>query len=232
MHYYLRYVTLRTVTIILTPSQAELIVPKTKSKPTARKPGTKQRGRPRNPKVRVAILRAARELLEAGGLTAVTMEGIAARAGVGKPTIYREWPNAHAVALAAFLEATPSDFPARESGSGVDDLKNQLRKLAALFATRTGRSVSAMIAATQGETELSKAFRNHFILKSRAEGQNILERAIASAVLRKDIDIEVALDLIYAPVYFRLLIGHGALDGAFTDSIVDHALTGLAKKKH
>lgn len=202
-----------------------------KPKIVTAKDATKARGRPRDPKVRAAILRAARDLLESGGLTAVTMEGIAARAGVGKPTIYREWPNAHAVALAAFLDSTPADFDARESGSAVGDLKYQLRKLAALFTTRTGRSVSAMIAATQGETELSKAFRNHFILKSRAEGQNILERAIKAGELRADLEIEVALDLIYAPIYFRLLIGHGALDGRFTDAVIEHALHGLMKKK-
>ena len=144
-----------------------------KTKALKAKAAPKGRGRPRDPKTRAAILRAARELLDSGGLTAVTMEGIAARAGVGKPTIYREWPNAQAVALAAFLDSTPADFTARESNSALGDLKQHVRKLATLFGTRTGRSVSAMIAATQGETELSKSFRNHFILKSRSEGEKI-----------------------------------------------------------
>jgi AcrR family transcriptional regulator len=195
------------------------------------KPVLKSRGRPKNPKTRAAILKAARELLESGGLTAVTVEGIAARAGVGKPTIYREWPNAQAVALAAFLESTPAEFTARPSTSAVGDLKQHVRKLAALFATRTGRSVSAMIAATQGETELSKSFRNHFILKSRSEGEKILERAIQDGEVRRDIEMDVALDLIYAPVYFRLLIGHGPLDGTFTDTVIDQAIVGLKKKR-
>ena len=64
------------------------------------------RGRPRDPRTRAAILTAARALLERGGLTAVTIEAIAQKAGVSRPTIYRYWSNAPAVAMAAFLEAT------------------------------------------------------------------------------------------------------------------------------
>ena len=78
---------------------------------TPKTPGTKKRGRPRSAVARRKILAAAAAMLNEGGLSAVTMEGIAARAGVGKPTIYREWPNAQAVAMSragarAFLAAT------------------------------------------------------------------------------------------------------------------------------
>src|SRR5579864_9001228 len=69
-------------------------------RPTADRP----RGRPRSLEARRAILRAAHELLAEGGLSSVTIEGIADRAGVGKPTIYRTWPNANAVAMAALME--------------------------------------------------------------------------------------------------------------------------------
>jgi AcrR family transcriptional regulator len=65
---------------------------------------SKPRGRPRSAALRRKILRAAASLLDERGISGVTMEAIAARAGVGKPTIYREWPNAPSVALAAFLE--------------------------------------------------------------------------------------------------------------------------------
>lgn len=59
----------------------------------------------------------------------------------------------------------------------------------------------------------------------------LLSAAIAARELRKDVDIEAALDLIYAPLYFRLLIGHGPLDSAFTESILDMALAGLAARR-
>src|SRR5215471_3086980 len=74
------------------------------------------RGRPRSVAARRAILKATHELLAEGGLSSVTIEGIAARAGVGKPTIYRTWPNAHAVAMAALMEGSETDEPANPAG--------------------------------------------------------------------------------------------------------------------
>lgn len=185
------------------------------------------RGRPRDPAIRRKILAAASALLTEGGLSAVTMEAIAARANVGKPTIYREWPNAQAVAMAAFLE-TAKDAPgARKSGSALSQLRLQLRNVAEAFATRSGRNTAMMIAAAQNDSELAKVFRNHFILKSREDGRALLVRAIAEGDLRKHFDVEAALDLIYAPLYFRLLIGHGQLDAKFTDTVLELALEGL-----
>jgi AcrR family transcriptional regulator len=186
------------------------------------------RGRPRSADARAAILRATREILDEGGITAVTMEGIAARAGVGKPTIYRSWPNAHAVAMAAMMEAKGTAPKLARTRSAVADLKRQLRDVAEVFATRMGRQAASMIAAASADSELSKVFRNHFILARREEGRAILARAIAQREIRKTIDVEVALDMIYGPIFYRLLMGHAPLDARFTDGIVDHALKGLA----
>jgi AcrR family transcriptional regulator len=188
---------------------------------------TRPRGRPRNPEARAAIVRAARELLDEVGLAGLTIEAVAARSGISKPTIYRSWPNAQALAMTAFLETTAPDVAFRRSGSAIGDLRAQLRKVAETFATRTGRNVAAMMAAAQGETELSKAFRNHFILESREEGRRLLARGIESGDLRADLDVDIALDLIYAPLYFRLLVGHGALDSHFTDGLLEQALKGM-----
>ncbi len=177
--------------------------------------------------MRKGILRAARDLLEEYGLTGVTMEAIAARAGVSRPTTYRYWPNGYAVAMAAFLESRSAEVRFQTSRSAIADLRAHLRQVSEVFATRTGRSVAAMIAAAQSETELAKAFRNHFILTSREEGRRILARAVEQGDLRSEIDFEVTLDLLYAPIFFRLLVGHGALTRAFADSTLEHALIGL-----
>jgi AcrR family transcriptional regulator len=188
------------------------------------------RGRPRDPGTRARILDAAADLLDAGGLTAVTMEAIAARAGVGKPTIYREWPNAHAVAMSAFLERARSTPAPAKSRTAIAALRRQLHDLAEAFATRAGRSTAMMIAAAQNDSELAKVFRIHFVMKSREEGRVLLERAAAEGSLRRDLDLDAALDLIYAPFYFRLLIGHAPLTTRDTDAILDLALEGLGKK--
>lgn len=189
------------------------------------------RGRPRDPATRRRILAAASALLDEGGLTAVTMEAIAARAGVGKPTIYREWPNAHAVAMSAFLERTRAAPSPSRARSAIAALRHQLRELAKAFATRAGRNTAMMIAAAQNDSELAKVFRTHFVMKSREEGRALLERAQVEGDLRRGIDMEAALDLVYAPFYFRLLIGHAPLTGRDTDSILDLALNGLGSSR-
>src|SRR6187549_1997869 len=126
------------------------------------------RGRPRDPAVKDAILRAARELLTQGGPGAVTMEAVAARAGVGKPTVYRWWPDRHAVAMAALMESETRERAVGKSDSALAGLRSQLRAISKRFATSTGRHVTSMIAAADSESELSKAFRNHFVLARRA----------------------------------------------------------------
>ena len=84
-----------------------------------------------------------------------------------------------------------------------------------------------MIAAAQNDSELAKVFRTHFVMKNREEGCALLMRAIAEREVRRDIDLDAALDLIYAPFYFRLLIGHAPLSAHDTDVILDLALKGL-----
>lgn len=196
-------------------------------------PGTAKRGRPRSAAARKKILAAAAAMLNEGGLSAVTMEGIAARAGVGKPTIYREWPNAQAVAMAAFLETVKlpgseqQKVGAQHKGSAVQTLRLHLARVAQVFSTSTGRHTAMMIAAAQNDSELAKVFRTGFIINRREEGRAILTWAIATREVRADIDVEVALDLIYSPLYFRLLVSQGSLDADYTDAVVDMVMKGF-----
>ncbi|MBL8675555.1 MAG: helix-turn-helix transcriptional regulator, partial [Rhodospirillales bacterium] len=93
-------------------------------------PSPRTRGRPRSEAARAAILRAARELMERGGPAAVTMEGVAERAGVGKPTVYRWWPDRHAVAMAALIELAPADEgPSASAKPALERLRAHLRRV-------------------------------------------------------------------------------------------------------
>jgi AcrR family transcriptional regulator len=190
-------------------------------------PAPKPRGRPRSEAARQAILQAARALLAEGGPGSVTMEAVAARAGVGKPTVYRWWPDRHAVAMAALMDEEPAQDGGGTRKSALAELRAQLRAIARRFATSTGRHVASMIAASESASELSKAFRNHFVLARRTEGKALLERAIADREVRGDLDVEVALDLLYGPLFFRLLMGHAPLDERFMDRVLDDALEGM-----
>jgi AcrR family transcriptional regulator len=166
-------------------------------------------------------------MLADGGPAAITMEGVAARAGVGKPTVYRWWPDRHAVAMAALMEGEAKRPSKSSARSSIQALRQQLQTIAERFSTRTGRHVTAMIAASDTDTELAKAFRNHFVLARRAEGRALLEQAICDGEVRRDVDIEVVLDLLYGALFFRLLMGHATLDAGFTDQVLKHAMRGL-----
>ncbi|MCW5724944.1 MAG: TetR/AcrR family transcriptional regulator C-terminal ligand-binding domain-containing protein [Maricaulaceae bacterium] len=130
--------------------------------------------------------------------------------------------------MAALIDAPPSAPDAGAApGLALDALRAQLQRVAAAFTTPEGRGAAALAAASTGETELSKAFRHQVILKCRTEGKALLAEAIAQGEVRWDIDLETALDVIYGPVFFRLLIGHAAPDAAFAARLIDTVLAGL-----
>lgn len=190
-------------------------------------PSPTSRGRPRDPRTRAAILAAARALLDRGGLTAVTIEAIAGKAGVSRPTIYRYWPNAPAVAMAAFLAASSAPA-AKTSRSPLAALRAQLHAVADAFAAPAGRSVAAMVAAAQSETELAKAFRNEFIARNRDAARLMLERCMAERLVAPPDDIDLALDLIFGPLFYRLLMGHAPITRGFVDQLLDAVIPARA----
>ncbi|TAJ37312.1 MAG: TetR/AcrR family transcriptional regulator [Reyranella sp.] len=191
-------------------------------------PPSPARGRPRDPRTRAAILAAARALLERGGLTAVSIEAIAQKAGVSRPTIYRYWPNAPAVAMAAFLEATGAPDAARTARTPLAALRAQLHAVADAFAAPTGRSVAAMVAAAQSETELAKAFRHEFITRNRDATRLLLDRCVEDKLVAPPADMELALDLIFGPLFYRLLMGHAPITRAFVDRLIDTVIPASA----
>lgn len=198
------------------------------AEPIAAATPPRARGRPRSTQAREAILRAARELIAQAGPSGVTMEAVAARAGVGKPTVYRWWPDRHAVAMAALM-SEPAPAPASpRKRSALAGLRRQLIEVAEVFTTPTGRNAASLIASADANSELAKAFRNHFVLARREEGRALLHEAVADGELRDDLDVDVALDLIYGPLFFRLLLGHAPLDATAVARIFKDALRGLS----
>lgn len=186
-----------------------------------------RRGRPRSEQARRAILQAANELLHEGGVEAVTMDSIATRSKVGKPTIYRSWPNSHAVAVAAFLERKEPVLAIPVTHSALHDLRAQLRKLAALFSAQSGKEFFALLSAVQGRTELATALQTHFLTPQRENSRRMLERAIYQQEVRADVDINAALDLIYGAVCFRLIVSQEPLKAQFVDKLFHEVVRGL-----
>jgi AcrR family transcriptional regulator len=189
----------------------------------------KLRGRPRSAAAQAAILEAAAKLIDSGGIGAVTMEAVARLAGVGKPTVYRNWASREDLAMAALLKSGAPRTKVKETSSALDDLGRQLVKVAQAFASARGRNAALMVASADQDSELSKAFRNQVMLASREEGRSILKRAITEKNVRKDIEIEVALDMIYGPIFYRLQVGHAPADVAFVEGLMREAMRGLSK---
>ena len=159
----------------------------------------------------------------------LTVDLVAERAGVGKPTIYRYWKNAQELAMAAFLseaEAAPDASPAAALG---DRLVAQIERLIETFDTRRGRQITLTMAAADGDSEIARAFRTRIILQYREEGRAMLLAAQQAGEVRRPDDIEALLDLLYAPVFYRLLVGHAPLTPALARSVVDVVLAGISR---
>jgi AcrR family transcriptional regulator len=188
-----------------------------------------RRGRPRSEKARAAILGAAAELLLARGLGAVSMDAVAERAGVSKATIYRWWPTKETLALDALHHEWSAVRPrARETGVLRTDLLALLRPWVRLIGKRPyGRVIAALIAEAQTDPAFAELYRERFVEPRRAQARPILTRAIEHGELPTSTDVELALDLLYGPLYHRLLHGHAPLDDRFLRDLVDTVLAGL-----
>ncbi len=198
--------------------------------PAENHPGPRPPGRPRSERARRAILQAANELLEGEGFAAVTMEAIAERAGVSKATIYRWWPNRAAVVMDGFLSTVSSEVPFPHTGHAREDIRLHMRRLTDAFGGRIGRTVAALLAEGQADPELADALRSRWLLVRRAEAREILELGIERGELREGLDPEVAVDVLYGPIYYRLLVGHAPLDEDFADALADHIFAGLGAR--
>ena len=169
-------------------------------------------GRPRSETTRHSILRATLHLLEDTTVQSLTIEAIAREAGVGKATIYRWWDSKALVVIDAFVEhhivRTPmsSDLPPAEA------LAIHFSALVREYAGWSGRIVAQIIAEGQSDPTVLREFRERFHYGRRAVVREVLEQWRRGGSIPAPADIEVLADLIYAPVYMRLLLGHSPLD--------------------
>jgi AcrR family transcriptional regulator len=196
---------------------------------TATSPAAPQRGRPRSEKARQAILGSAAELLLEKGLAAVSMDAVAGRAGVSKATIYRWWPTKQTLALDALYHEWAGVPPPRDTGSLRGDLLSLLRPWVRLAGQRPyGRAIAALVTEAQTDPAFAREYRERFVEPRRDQARAIFRRAIERGEIPAGTKIEVALDLLYGPVYHRLLHGHAPLNDRFIRDVIDTALGGIA----
>ena len=188
-------------------------------------------GRPRSEELHHAILKAALDLVLEVGFRSVSVEGIAARTGVGKTTIYRRWPNKAAVVMEAFVGQLGRASYVSDEGAAISRLKTQMRTTARAFRGRIGALVKALLAESQFDPELANAFRDNWTLPRRRLVSEVLRDAIKEGDIRADIDLEAAIDLFYAPIYYRLQLGTGPISDAYVDCLYEQAMSGHLRER-
>jgi AcrR family transcriptional regulator len=192
-------------------------------------PLSPSRGRPRSEAARRAILDAAAELMLTRGLTAVSMDAIAERAGVSKATIYRWWPTKETVALDALQAEWATARPrSRNTGTLRGDLLALLRPWVRRVGSRPyARLIAALITEAHTDPAFAAEYRERFVEPRRDQARAVFRRAIEAGEIPPDTKVEVAIDLLYGPLYHRLLHGHAPLNDRFTRDVVDMALRGI-----
>jgi AcrR family transcriptional regulator len=188
------------------------------------------RGRPRSTRAHEATLKAAAGLLLERGLDAVSMDAVAARAGVSKATIYRWWPTKESLALDALYTEWSAAAPVpRDTGSLRGDLIELLSPWARFVGSQQPYAwvIAALLAKARIDPAFAAEYQQRVVQPRRDQARDIFVRAIERGEIPADLDLEVALDLIYGPIYHRLLQGHAPLDDAFVRSAIDLALTGI-----
>ncbi len=190
--------------------------------------GGGQRGRPRSPEADRAILAATLDLLASRGLAAMSIEEVAARAGVGKATIYRRWPSKGLLALDAFVTSFREQQPLPDTGTLRDDLIAALTEwIRAVTQTSMGPMLTGLIAEAQYDPGLRAAWRDRVLEPLRSQRRIMLDRAIARGEIPATVDREVVLDLFFGAAQHRLLLGHLPLSDDFIREVVDVILDGI-----
>ncbi|KAF6631747.1 MULTISPECIES: TetR/AcrR family transcriptional regulator [Paenibacillus] len=186
-----------------------------------------KRGRPRNVETQKSILNASYDLLLEQGFGAVTVEKIAERAKVSKATIYKWWPNKAAVVMDGFLSATIARLPVPDTGCVLDDILIHATNLVRFLISREGKIITELIGEGQLDSGLSEAYRTRYFHPRRLEARLLIERGIERGELKENLDIELCIDLIYGPVFYRLLVTGYPLDDSYVRQLVTNAFKGI-----
>jgi AcrR family transcriptional regulator len=188
-------------------------------------------GRPRSESARKAILNSTLKFLEKKekGFADLTIEYVAAEAGVGKATVYRWWPNKAALVADAFASSVTHKLGFPDTGSVSSDMCQQMCQLIKILNSRRGHILSVILAAGQSDATLLDAFRERFVKPRRAEAYATLRRGIGRGELPANLDLDLVLDALYGPIYMRFMIQHNRLTPELVDQTCDLVFAGAMR---
>ena len=189
---------------------------------------TRPRGRPRDPGVDEGILGAALDLITEGGFEKLSMEAVAARAGVAKATIYRRFPSKVELIVAMCQAFGPAVQPPPNTGSFRTDVAAIIEALNDNMCptTDTGRLMPSMVSAAKENAEVREAMQR-FTAARRRRIYDVVKAGIASGELRADADADAIGDLLVGSMMYRLIIRGGKLDAKFRTALIDGLIDGF-----
>jgi AcrR family transcriptional regulator len=187
--------------------------------PAARTPKGRAPHR-RNEEARLAVLHAADDLLAEKGFGGVSVEGIAARAGVAKQTIYRWWPSKVDILLDTLIEDAALKLAVPEQGTAVERTRKYLRSLVK-FLTKddAGKVLLALIGEAQHDAATARVFHERYLGPRRAQERELLRAGIDAGELDARLNVDAALDALVGPIVYRALTG-AAIPPKFVDGLV------------
>jgi AcrR family transcriptional regulator len=186
-------------------------------------------GRPRDTRADRAILEMTLELIAERGVHAFRTEDVAARAGVGKGAIYRRYRSKDELVAAAVAGLVREEIAVPDTGSTRADLLVLMREAVDLYSSSLPeRLVPNLIGAMAEQPELARAVRAGFLAGRRAVLSEVLRRGVERGDLRPDLDLELALDVLGGPLFYRLLVTGGPLDEQLAEGVADLIIRGFA----
>ncbi|MEO7398190.1 MAG: TetR/AcrR family transcriptional regulator [Ilumatobacteraceae bacterium] len=185
-------------------------------------PGVR-RGRPRDGRCDHAILQATLDMLVEGGAAKLSIDGVAARAGVGKATIYRRWSSKEALVLDA-IGSDATVVPTPDTGNLRGDLEQYFAGLIERFADTEGSDVLPhLIEAACYDPEVRVSL-DRYLSNRQKPLRAVLQRALRRGELAKDTDLTVMVDILVGPAMYRRLLTGGRIDRAFVRTLLDIVL--------
>lgn len=189
-------------------------------------PNPGRRGRPPREAAAAhgAILDAVFELLKEKSARDLTMEEVARRAGVGKPTLYKWWPTKAALVLAVFHERIAGRSPALETKTVEESIRLKTRRLIQEFNGLFGKVMADLIAEGQSEPAVLRDLYEEHMAPRRAATVVDIERAKSDGEFLPDMDADLVVDGIFGPIYFRLLMRQQPLTQDYGDALIEQVL--------
>jgi AcrR family transcriptional regulator len=149
---------------------------------------------------------------------------------VSKRTLYKYWPSRGAVALEGFMRNAASSWLLPDDASATESLTVLVVSAARLFVgTPAGPLMRSLVADAQSHDEVATAIREQWLRPRRVVAADLIRQGVADGEFRPDIDVEITLDLLFAPVYYRLLLGHEPITDAFAAAAVGHLVAGIRR---